>query len=117
VRVLLAHAHKDDGLASGVYHVEGSTYLLVNCVELSHDDAVDTLGVGCAFGRIQQSLVELCELVNSIVSDKSFTDEENNVRKVSVDQLGHGSHESFIALHAASSINQQDIVLLSLALS
>jgi len=50
VRVLLANTHKDNGLASGVNHVEGSTHLLVNCVELSHDDAVNALGVGGTLG-------------------------------------------------------------------
>lgn len=73
--VLLTNSYENDRLASGVYHIQSSADLLIDSIKLGHDNTVNALRVDGALGRIQQSLVELSELVYGVISDESFTNE------------------------------------------
>ena len=82
--------------------------------EFGHDDAIDSSGVATTICTriVYQMLVELCELVNGVVTDQSLTDKQNCIWLVRVNKLCELLHESLTALHSPSSVNQNDIVLL-----
>lgn len=114
VRVLLADADEDDGLARGVHHVEGRANLLVDGVELGHDDAIDNSWILVLNGEVDKRLVELGQLVNRIIANQCLTDEQDRVRLVDVDELRERSHQGLVALHSASGVDENDVVLLAL---
>ena len=62
------------------------TNLIIDDVELGQQYAVDQLRVG-AVGVVSKRLVKLDQLVNSLVSNQRFTDEQNQIRLVHSDQL------------------------------
>ena len=62
------------------------TNLIIDDVELGQQYAVDELRVG-AVGVVSERLVKLDQLVNSLVSNQRFTDEQNQIRLVHSDQL------------------------------
>jgi len=116
VWILLAHADEDDRLARGVNHVESGAYLLVNGVELGHDDAVNDSWILVLHGEVNERLIELGQLIDGVVADEGFTDEEDSVRLVDVNQLSERSHQGLIALHSSSSVDEHDVILLGLGL-
>lgn len=111
VRVLLTDTNKDDRFPSRVHHVDGSTNLVVNSVKLGQNDPINRPWV-VFDSEVDQGLVELCQLVNGVVSDESFSNEEHHVWLVDVHKLCQLSHEPFIALHSASRVNQHNVILL-----
>lgn len=85
MRVLLAYTYEHDGLTCGVNHVQGCANLLINSVELSHDDAIYNSRILVLNGKIDERLVELRQLVNSIVANKGLTNKQDRVGLVDVD--------------------------------
>ena len=115
--VLLAHTDENDGFARGIDHVESGTDLVIDCVELGHDNGIDDPWVVVLDSKIDQRLVEFGQLVDGIISNQGLSNEENGIRLVDVDQLGQGLHEGLVALHTAGCIDQDDVVVLVLGLS
>lgn len=61
-------------------------YLVINSVKLGQDDAVDEAGV-CHVGVVSQGLVELSQLINSLVSNQCLPHKQNQVWLVHLYQL------------------------------
>lgn len=115
--VLLAHTDENDGFARGIDHVESGAHLVIDGVELGHDNGIDDPWIVVLDSIIDQRLVEFGQLVDGVISNQGLSNEENGIRLVDVDQLGQGLHEGFVALHTASCIDQDDVVVLALGLS
>ena len=111
VGVLLSDANEDDGLAGGVDHVDGGSDLRVDSVKLGHNDSIDCARIGIIDSIVNQLLVELGELVNGIIADKSLAHEENHIRRVDVNKLSELAHESFVSLHSSSRVDQDHVVV------
>ena len=114
VRILLPNPNKDNRFARRVHHVDSSADFLIHSVELGEHYAVDCARIVRVDGKVDQGLVELSQLVNSVIADKSFTDEQDHVWRVDVNKFCQLAHESLIALHATCSVNQHHIVVLVL---
>lgn len=67
--VLLADTNEDDWFSCGVDHVKGGAHLLIDSVEFGQDDAVNCARVRVGDGIVNQGLIELCELIYSIITD------------------------------------------------
>lgn len=115
VRILLANTNENDGLASRVHHVERSSHLLVDRVELGHDDAIDDARVLILHCKVNQRLIEFGQLIDRVVADKGLSNEEDCVRLVDVDQLGQCSHQCLVALHSSGGVDEDHIVLVVLS--
>ena len=61
-------------------------YLVVNSVKLGEDDAVNEPGLG-ALGVVGQGLVELVELVHTLVTHQGLPHKQHQVWLVDLDQL------------------------------
>ena len=55
-------------------HVDSRSYLLVDCIELCQHNTVYCPWC-LTLSKINQGLIELCELVNRIISYKGLTNE------------------------------------------
>ena len=62
------------------------TYLIINGVELGQHNPVDGVG-SVGGGVVGQGLVELDQLIDSLVTYQSLADEQNQVGLVDLDQL------------------------------
>ena len=113
VGVRLPCAHKDDGLARGVNHIQGSANFLVNSVELGHDDSVDNSWILILNGKVDQRLVELGQLINRIITNKSFTNKQDSIWLIDMNQLSECSHQGLITLHSSGSVNKDNIIFLA----
>jgi len=87
VRVLLSHADKHDRLSCRVYHIDGSTNFLIDSIELSQNDAINSPRVVVVDCEVDQGLVELSQLVDRVVAYERFADEKNDVWRVDMDQF------------------------------
>jgi len=81
----LADANEHDWLASRVDHIERSPDLLVDSIKLGQDDTINCPWVLNTYREVNQTLVELDQLVNSIVTDESFTHKQHDIGLVDVD--------------------------------
>ena len=97
-----------------MHHVDRSSNFLIDSVELGQDDPVDGPRIGHVDSEVDERLVELGQLIDSVVADERLSNEENNIWRINVDQLGQLSHESLIALHPASCIDQYNIIAFTL---
>lgn len=83
--ILLTNSNKHDWLASRVDHIKCSPHLLVNSIKLGQDDAINCSRVLNAYCEVNQTLVELSQLVNSVVSYESFAHKQHDIRLINVD--------------------------------
>ena len=90
--VLLSHAHKHNWFPSRMNHIDSSANFLINCIKLGQNDSIDRSRILNVHCEINQRLVELCQLIYSIISDKSFSYEKHDIRRVDMDELGQLSH-------------------------
>jgi hypothetical protein len=112
VRVLLPHSHKHDWLSSSVHHVQSSSNFLINCVKLSQNDTINRPWVLRTNSVVDQTLVELCKLVDGIVAYKSLTYKKYDVWLINVNKFGKLSHKFFVALHPSCSVDKHYIKFL-----
>jgi len=105
VGVLLADTDEHDWLACRVNHVDGSADLVIHRVELGQDDPINSSRVVLIDCKVDQRLVELRQLVNRVVSDQGFSDEQDHIWLVDVNKLGQLSHQALVALHSACSVD------------
>ena len=85
MRVFLANADENDWLSCSVDHIECSPNFLVDGVKLGQDDAINCSWVFNTHRKVNQTLVELSQLVNRIIADESFTHKQNDIGLVDVD--------------------------------
>ena len=76
------------------------TYLVINGIKLGEQNAVNQARV-FSHGEISQSLVELLQLIHSLVPHQGLPDKQNQVRRIELDQLkkipnAHMKHKAFI---------------------
>ena len=67
--VLLADTNEDDWFSCGVDHVKGGAHLLIDRVKFGQDNAVDCSWVRVGDCIVNEGLIELCELIYSIITD------------------------------------------------
>ena len=67
--VLLADTHEDDGFSSGVDHVKCGAHFFIDRVKFGQDNAVDCSWVRVGNCIVNEGLIELCELIYSIITD------------------------------------------------
>lgn len=84
MRIFLPDTNKHYWLASGLDHVESSANFLINSVELCQNDSIDSARIVLTNCEVNKTLVELCKLVNRVVSYESLSYEQNNIRRVQV---------------------------------
>ena len=88
MRVLLSHTDKHNRLACRMYHVDRSANFLIDSIELGQNDAINGPRVVIVDSEVDQRLVELCQLIDSVVAYERFADEKNDVWRVDMDQFG-----------------------------
>ena len=71
----MANTHEENWFASTLHHVDCSANFLIHSVELGQHDAIDASRILLNDSEIDQALIEFGQLVDSIISDKGFTDE------------------------------------------
>ena len=71
---------------------------VIDGVKFCEDDSIDESGSG-GCGEIGQTLIELCQLIHSIVSDKCLSNEEYQIWFIQIDQAGKCTHQGLIVLH------------------
>lgn len=108
--VFLADTHEEDWLTGTLNHVDCCADFLIDCVKLSQDNTINTSRIRLYHSKINQALIELSQLINSIITNKGFTDKQDYVGLVDVDELRQLAHKLFVALHAACCVDQDDIV-------
>lgn len=64
-----------------------SPYFVIDCVKLGENDAINQTRVFTDGGVISKSLVELYELINSFIANKGFSNKQDEIGVVGVDQL------------------------------
>ena len=83
--VFLADTGKNDRFACGVYHVDCSANLLIDCIKLGQDDSINRSRVRLVYCEVNQRLIEFCQLIYGIITHKSFTYKEYHIWSVNVD--------------------------------
>ena len=83
--ILLPDSNEQDGLTCRLHHVYGCAHLLVNGVKLCQHNAVNRPRVSLINCKVNQSLIELSQLVDSVVANESLTDEEYYVGLIDKD--------------------------------
>lgn len=68
-------------------------YLIIYGVKLGEDNAIDQSRV-LHVRVICQSLVKLCQLINSLVTHQSLSHKQNQIRLVHLDQLPNKTNPS-----------------------
>ena len=111
MRVLLANTDEHDWFTCCVNHVKRSSYLLIDSVKFGHNNSINGSRVIILNSIINQSLVEFGQLINSVISNQSFSNEKYSVRLVDMNKFSEGLHQSLVTLHPSSRVNKDDIVL------
>jgi hypothetical protein len=111
MRILLPYTNKDNRLSSSINHIQSCAYLLINRIKFSQNNSINHPWILLRYRKINQTLVELCQLINCIITNQSLTNKQNCIRFVQMDQLSQRPHKGFIALHPARRVNQNHIIL------
>lgn len=82
--------------------------LVINSVKLGQDNAINQSWLG-GVGVVSQGLVELGQLVHCFIAHQSLPNKKHTIRLVHFDQLGQGTHQWLIILHAPSCVHQAGI--------
>lgn len=101
VLVRLAHSNKHYRCTACIHHRQRSTHLVVNGIKLGEHNAVNQVWFLPARGQVRQALVELGQLVNSVIADERFADKEHEIGVVAADKGGKGAHKGLVILHTA----------------
>lgn len=75
-------------------------YLVVNGVHLCQNKTLNHLRSRRP-GQISKPLVELGELIHSIIAHQCLTHKQGQIWLVQVDEVAQGAHEWLVILHAA----------------
>ena len=109
--VFLSNTNKHNWFARRINHVESSSNFIIDSIKLGHDNSVNDSWVVVLNGKVNQALVEFSQLIDGVITHKSFTNKKNCVWFVNVDKLCKCFHQGFVALHSSSCINQHNIVM------
>ena len=83
VLIFLADTHIQDGFACTVAHGDGGAHLIIDCVEFRKDYGIDLTThvvrtiLGDSLNNIKVYIIELGDLVNSVVAHKRLPDEHH----------------------------------------
>lgn len=104
VRVFLAHSNIQHRFACCVAHGYCCAHLVVNCVELREDYTID-LPLRVDGTELGQGLIELADLIDSIIPHQSLSNEDDQVRLVHIHQSSKCFHQRSVVLHSTSCID------------
>ena len=79
VWVFLANTNEQNRFASSLHHVDGRANFLIHSVEFGQHDTINGPGVRLVHCEINQRLVKLSQLIDSIVAYQSLTNEQHDV--------------------------------------
>ena len=115
--ILLTNTAEDYGFTRDMHHIDGSTHFPIDGVEFSQYDSINGSRVLHIDSKVDQGLVKLRQLIDSVITDECFADKQHDVRRVDMNKFSKLSHESLISLHSSRSINQHNIVMLILCIN
>ena len=64
-----------------------AAHFLINSVEFGEYNPVNGPGVRLIHSEVNQTLVELCQLINRVISNKCFSNKKHNVWSVHMHQF------------------------------
>ena len=81
IRIGLSRTDKDNGLTGNISHRYGRSNLVINSIKLGKNNSVDQVRI-LLLRVISKSSIKLNKLVNSFITDKRFSDEQNKIRSI-----------------------------------
>lgn len=116
VGVLLPHSNIEDGFGGGIHQGKGGSNFVIDCVELGQDNGIDACFVGIC-GLLLNCLIELSDLIDSVVAHQCLSDEHYKVGFVYLNNLRQLFHEGLVVLHPACCVNQDHVYSLASGLN
>ena len=104
MRVFLTNSYKNNRLSCSVNHIQCCPNFVVYRIEFSHYNTINYSRILLLNCKVNQWLIELCKLVNWVVSNQSFTYKQDNIRLVDVDKFCESFHQRLISLHSSGSV-------------
>ena len=99
-----------------MHHVNCRANFLVDSIKFSQNDAVNSPRISLIDCEVDECLIELSQLIDSVISYQGFSNKEHNVWRVDMDELGQLSHQPFVALHAPGRVNKHHVEVLALSI-